>query len=401
MLSPQDAEALIAQHTTLADKEVVSLAHAHTMGAVLREPVFADRDQPPFDRVTMDGIAVASESATKAQHNTWRVRGMLAAGDPPLTLVDPASAIEVMTGAVLPHGCDAVIPVELLEVGEGSAKIPSQVAVRPWLNVHRRGSDKPRGALLLSAGTRLSAAEIAIAAGAGVAELTVSRQPRIAVISTGSELIEPGQPILPHQVWRSNVYGVLAALRRAGFDQLSDEHIPDDRATLRARLQAQLAQRDVLILSGGVSMGKLDFVPQVLEELGVRCVFHKVAQRPGKPFWFGHAGRTLVFALPGNPVSTFVCLARYVLPALAAGLGYEPASPARLALSAAASGSEQLTVFLPARVLIDDESRAWAAPQTTNGSGDFCALSGTDGFVELPQGQAHYARGFVARLYRW
>jgi molybdopterin molybdotransferase len=395
VLSPQDAETLVARHVQLAATERVPLARA--TGAILREPVFADRDQPAFDRVTMDGIAVASASA----QTTWLLRGLQAAGAPPLTLAAPAHAIEVMTGAVLPHGCDAVIPVERLELAEGRALSRDRGTVAAWSNVHRRGSDITRGALLLDAGMQLSAAEIAIAAGAGLAQLTVSRQPRIAVISTGDELIEPGQAILPHQVWRSNVYGVLASLRRAGFDQLRDEHLPDDRARLQQRLGEQLEQCDVLILSGGVSMGKLDFVPQVLADLGVHRVFHKVAQRPGKPFWFGHKGRSLVFALPGNPVSTFVCMARYVLPALAAGLGHVPVTSARLALSEAVPSLEQLALFMPVRTTIDEESRAWATPQPTNGSGDFSALRGTQGFVELPAGRELHPRGFVARLYRW
>ena len=239
-----------------------------------------------------------------------------------------------MTGAMLPRGCDAVVPVEQVQRNGEFAEI-GRKAVLPWQNVHRRGSDCPQGSLLLSAGTRLSAPEVAIAAGAGMARLRVSAQPMIVVISTGNELVEPGELIEPHQVRRSNAYGITAALRQHGFTRVADDHVRDDEAQLTDRLGFHLRTHDVLILSGGVSMGKLDLVPKVLENLGVTLVFHHVAQRPGKPMWFGVSqSGPAVFALPGNPVSTLVCLSRYVLPALRAAMGQAPADAPRIALTA-------------------------------------------------------------------
>jgi molybdopterin molybdotransferase len=158
----------------------------------------------------------------------------------------------------------------------------------------------------------------------------------------------------------------------------------------------------VLVLSGGVSMGKLDLVPQVLRELGVQTIFHKVAQRPGKPLWFGVASSgAVVFALPGNPVSSFVCLVRYVMPALFASLGEPLGTPEKMALGAPVTVNPALTFFLPVRTEVDDWGRVWAMPRPTNGSGDFTALAGTDGFVELPPGPNTYPKGFVTRLHRW
>jgi molybdopterin molybdotransferase len=224
----------------------------------------------------------------------------------------------------------------------------------------------------------------------------------LAVISTGNELVEPGEPILPHQVRRSNAYAIAAALRLHGFQRVADDHIDDDAAELRRRLKFHLETHDVLVLSGGVSMGKLDLVPRVLEELGVRCVFHKVAQRPGKPLWFGIASSgAAVLGLPGNPVSTAVCVSRYVLPALAASQGQTLPPAERMALGAALTVGPPLTLFLPIRIEVDDWGRSWAMPTPTNGSGDFTALAGTDGFVELPPGPNTYAKGFVTRIYRW
>ena len=399
MLSPSEADELIAQHLTCLPIE--SLPLAQCAGAVLRENVYAERDQPPFDRVTMDGIALDSRAASEGARRL-RVQALQAAGDPPLTLVGRDHCIEVMTGTALPTGCDTVVPVERITLRGGEAELAQDLSVEPDQNVHRRASDTRQGNLLLAAGTRLGPPEIAIAAGAGMARIRVSSQPMLAVISTGNELVEPGDPILPHQIRRSNAYAIAAGLRLHGFQRVADDHIADDAAELRRRLKFHLETHDVLVLSGGVSMGKLDLVPKVLEELGVRCVFHKVAQRPGKPLWFGIAGSgAAVLGLPGNPVSTAVCVSRYVLPALAASQGQTPSRPERMALGAPVTSDLPLTLFLPIRIQIDDWGRSWAMPVPTHGSGDFTALAGTDGFVELPPGPHPYPKGFVTRMFRW
>lgn len=401
MVTPAEADALIRQHVTCLPIE--SLPLAQCAGTVLRENIYAERDQPPFDRVAMDGIAL--DSARARGGASFAIQAMQAAGDPPLTLAAPAAlphCIEIMTGASLPVGCDAVVPVEQITVDGGRATLARELVVTPGLNVHRRGSDSRQGALLLEAGLRLEAPEVAIAASAGMPRVRVSAQPRIVIISTGNELIEPGESIAAHQVRRSNVYGVLASLRRHGFQRVADDHIDDDAAQLRERLRLHLDTHDVLILSGGVSMGKLDLVPQALAELGVQQLFHKIAQRPGKPMWFGMApSGTAVFALPGNPVSTLVCLARYVLPALHAAMGGRPRQSDRIALAAPVEVKVALATFLPVRISTDDWGRPWAEPRPTQGSGDFVSLAGTDGFVELPPGPNRYAKGFVTHWYPW
>jgi molybdopterin molybdotransferase len=399
VLTPAEADRLIGQH--LQCLPIESLPLAQCAGAVLRENIYAERDQPPFDRVAMDGIALRGASVSAASR-TLRIQGTQAAGDPPLTLASDDACIEVMTGAVLPAGCDSVVAVEEISVNAGSATLVERLRVEPWLNVHRRGSDTRQGALLVSAGVRLHAPEIAAAAGAGMARIRVSSQPMLAVISTGNELVEPGEPVLAHQVRRSNAYGIVAALRERGFQRVADDHIDDNPTELKDRLHFHLQTHDVLVLSGGVSMGRYDLVPACLQGLGVRAVFHKVAQRPGKPLWFGMApSGAAVFALPGNPVSTLVCLSRYVLPALSASLGEQGPVPERMALGAPVTVTPPLTYFMPVRVQHDDWGRSWAMPAPTNGSGDFAALAGTDGFIELPPGPNTYAKGFVARLYRW
>jgi len=398
-LDPQAAGRLIGEH--LVCLPIESLPVAQCAGAVLRENVYAERDQPPFDRVTMDGIALASAAAS-AGRRRFRIQATQAAGEPPLALASPDQCIEVMTGAVLPTGCDCVIPVERLRIEAGAAEIESAALATAWKNVHRRATDQRQGALLLATGTVLHAPEIAVAASAGMPRLRVSGQPSIIVISTGNELVEPGEPIAPHQIRRSNAYAVAAALRERGFQRVAEDHVGDDAAALRERLARHLRTHEVLVLSGGVSMGKFDLVPDTLRSLGVQCLLHGIAQRPGRPMWFGTTseGRA-VFALPGNPVSTLVCLSRYVLPALFAAMGVRAENFERIALAAPLEWVPPLTGFMPVKVAHDDWGRPWATPCPTNGSGDFTALARTDGFVELPPGPASLSKGFLTRLYRW
>jgi molybdopterin molybdotransferase len=229
--------------------------------------------------------------------------------------------------------------------------------------------------------------------------------PRIVVISTGDELIEPGKPLTDWQIRRSNVYGVLASLRTHGFTRLADDHIVDSEEILRERLRRHLDSADVLILSGGVSMGKFDFVPKILGELGVKQIFHKIAQRPGKPMWFGvrnteQGSSNAVYALPGNPVSTLACMARYVLPGLRAALGIV-SNPAAVQLTGDCKGLSSLTTLLPVKTVTDPSGVMLAHPEPTKGSGDFTALIGTHGCVELPPGDTVIASGTAVKFFPW
>jgi molybdopterin molybdotransferase len=399
LITPRLAEEAIYSRLTCLPIE--SLPLTQCVGATLRENIYAERDQPPFDRVAMDGMAVDSDALRRGLKR-FRVQGIQAAGAPPMKLGGGDAAIEVMTGAILPPGSDCVIPVEQLEVAEGYASLSAAVVNSPYQNVHRRGSDSRQGTLLLETGTLLRAPEIAVAASAGMARVRVSSQPAVMIISTGDELIEPGDPIADYQVRRSNAYAVAATLRTRGFGRVGDDHVPDDEVLMRERLALHLTTHEVVVLSGGVSMGKFDLVPKVLQQLGVQQVFHNIAQRPGKPMWFGIGPQgQAVFGLPGNPVSTLVCLIRYVIPAIAEAMGTKRAPPERLALAAPVSVQTALTYFLPVAIEHDDWGRPWANPRRPNGSGDFLSLTGTDGFVELPPGPNTYPKGFVTTVYRW
>jgi molybdopterin molybdotransferase len=397
MLTPAEAEAAIAAAIAPVSQELAPLAAC--AGRILRTALRAERDAPPFDRVAMDGIAFAHGAEGRRR---FRIAGVQAAGAPVLTLASGADCFEVMTGAVMPRGCDTVVPVEQIDTGDGHAELHPGCEATPGCHVHRQGTDARAGDLLLKAGTRLAAPELAIAASAGRAELEISRAPRIAVFTTGDELIEPGEPILEHQVRRSNAYGLAAALSLAGYPASTNRQLPDRQDALATALGDALERHDMLVLSGGVSAGRFDYVPAVLASLGVREAFHGVAQRPGRPLWFGTGTNgTSVFALPGNPVSVLVCLARYVIPALGRLVGQAPKAPPWVALARDYAFEKRLTCFLPVALGYDQQGRTLAEPRPTGGSGDFIALAGTDGFVELPPGPATHAAGLAVPFYRW
>jgi molybdopterin molybdotransferase len=399
LITPRLAEEAINSRLTCLPIE--SLPLTQCVGGTLRENIYAERDAPPYDRVSMDGIAVSSEQLRRGQRR-FRIQATQAAGSPALRLVSGENAIEVMTGSVLPVAADCVIPVEQYDIVDGVVSLTSAVAAAPYHNVHRRGSDSRQGALLLKSGTLLRAPEIAVAASAGMARVRVSSQPAVMIVSTGDELVEPGDPIADYQVRRSNAYACAATLRKRGFARVGDDHLLDDEDILRERLALHLTTHEVVILSGGVSMGKFDLVPKVLVQLGVQEVFHNVAQRPGRPMWFGIGPQgQSVFGLPGNPVSTLVCLIRYVIPAIAEAMGTSRLAPERLALASPVTFQPPVAYFLPVAIEHDEWGRPWVNPRPPNGSGDFLSLAGSDGFVELPPGPNTYPKGFVSNVYRW
>ena len=397
---PTPAEALAKILACVHPLPVESRPLATLRGAALAEDISAERDQPPFDRVTMDGVGLAS-SAWAAGRRRFRIAGVQAAGAAPLKLGSSDDCLEVMTGAVLPRGCDSVVPFERLKIADGYAELADEPRIEPFVNVHTRALDCRAGERLLENGTRIGGPELMVIASAGRARAQVRAEPRLIVVTTGDELVEPGEPIEPWQIRRSNAHALRGALTARGYTQVADDHIQDDPAQLRERLAVHLATHDILILTGGVSMGRFDHVPQTLRDLGVRQVLHRVAQRPGRPLWFGVGpSRQLVFGLPGNPVSSLVCLVRYVVPALSTAIGARATTTQTAELSAAHSLKPALWFFLPVR-LRNIGARLTAEPQPTRGSGDFVSLLGTDGFVELPPGPAQYAAGRQFDFYAW
>ncbi|MEM7282946.1 MAG: molybdopterin molybdotransferase MoeA [Pseudomonadota bacterium] len=391
------ADAIIAEH--IAPRESDSVALDDAVGMVLRQQVFAERDQPPFHRVTMDGIALAFDG-TRTQEE-FMVQSVQHAGDPKHTLKDPQHCIEIMTGAQLPDGCDCVIPIEVYQKKEGKIRLNSDYEPRLMGNIHPKGSDRKKDEALLQPGIQINAPEMAILASAGLPQVNVSKDLSIAILSTGTELVEVDAPIENYQIRRSNDRALATSLQKAGFRRITRHHLLDDPVQLEEKISSLLDSNDFLIVSGGVSKGVKDFVPGILANLGVVKHFHRVAQRPGKPLWFGTTtNNKTVFGLPGNPVSSLVCLVRYVIPACRRSLGLGAAPETWVTLMDSVQFEPSLAWFLPV-TLTGDEQGFRAKPRITNTSGDFVSLAGTHGFVELEATTNHFPAGHRARFFGW
>ncbi|GAB3567443.1 molybdopterin molybdotransferase MoeA [Spirosoma luteolum] len=400
MLTVADAYDLVLQNRLTLPTETVPLGEA--LGRVLRAPVRADRDFPPFDRVAMDGIAIRFSDYENQRTDgdfVFRVVGMQRAGQPQQRLSEPNTCLEVMTGAMLPTGADTVIRYEDILIRDGQALVTiSDAAYRQ--NVHHQATDRRAGDELLSAGMRMGPAEVAVAASVGQTELVVSALPRVALISTGDELVGVADTPLPYQIRQSNTYLLQAALRSLGINATL-HRIVDDEGLMAERLGALLADNDLLLLSGGVSAGKADFVPSVLVGLGVEQRFHKIDQRPGKPLWFGTApGGKTVFGLPGNPVSTVLCAYRYVMPYLRASLGLPASAPEYAQLASPFTFRPDLTYFLTVRLSSAPDGRLLAHPLPGSGSADFANLLDTNAFMELPPDQSTFDAGQAFPIWR-
>jgi molybdopterin molybdotransferase len=403
MLTPAEAERLILENIPALPREDCPLAAAH--GRILRREILADRDLPPFDRVTMDGYALRA-AALQAGVTTFKITGIQAAGMRPLKLPEKTEAcVEIMTGAVLPEGADCVVPYEETTRDEKTATVSLSAegaALTAGHAIHRRGSDHTAGDVMIRAGVRLTGREIAVAAACGCTAPLVSQLPKIAVVATGDELVEIDAPVAAHQIRRSNDYALRATLISAGYPRVERFHLHDMREEIEHLLWHVLAEYDVVLVAGGVSKGKFDFLPEELDRQGVQKIFHGVAQRPGKPFWFGMSRRkTPVFALPGNPVSAYTCLHRYVLPALAHAGGLMPTPPRRVALARPVIFKPELAAFLPVKLSHDSGAISVAVTDAPNTSGDFGGLLETDGFIELPPTQSEFPAGYLARFWPW
>ena len=366
-------------------QEMVPLAKAG--GRVLRQAIVADRDQPPFDRVAMDGIALDFQAYASGKRN-FPVSHFAPAGTAPLPLASPLHCVEVMTGAPLPPGTTTVIRYEDLEAAGGSFSVPE--GVTDGQSIHRRGADAKQGTLLLDERQLIGPAEMALLATYGYAEVRVSRWPRVAIASTGDEVVSVDDAPLDHQIRSSNVHQLAGLFRGIGIEPTLG-HLGDDPTGGRAALKRLLDEHDLLLLSGGVSKGKLDHIPDWLEAAGIEKLFHRVAQRPGKPLWVGRSENRMVFALPGNPASSLVGALAYVGPWLRRQLGVR--SPDRkVKLLEDLEFSPALTFFRS--VAFDPATEGVGVrPVRNSGSGDLVSLVRTDGFLILPAERSNFSAG--------
>lgn len=390
MITVAEVDKIILDLVKITDKETVSFDDC--LGRVLAEDILADRDFPPFDRAMMDGIIIRYTDWKSGIRN-FSIQELLPAGSPAITLQESGSCIEIMTGAVSPLNADTIIKYEDVKLENGYAIIEGPLEVKANQHVHPQGSDRKRKDVLINKSTLLTAAEIGVLATVGKTEILVQKRLKIAIIATGDELVEIDQTPLAHQIRKSNVYNLQAHLKTKGFNS-NIFHIVDDKAKLRIALEEILTNHEVVVLSGGVSKGKLDFVPEILIELGVEKHFHFVKQRPGKPFWFGTYLNGAVFALPGNPNSTFVGLNRYVIPFLHRSEGIEPVK-IKSRLSEDFTFKPPLNYFLQVKLTYDNEGHLMATPLPGHGSGDLANLVDADGFLELPPHKTDFNKGEV------
>lgn len=407
-VSPTEALRRVLDAVSPLPTEDCTLGSAH--GRILRAHIRADRAMPPFDRVTMDGYALSSAVAKRAEMEgslTLKVEGdpqmagMLARS---LSGKADDTCMEIMTGAVLPEGADCVIPYEETTRTGNAVTIAADAMKKlfPGTNVHHRASDHTAGAVLVSPGARLSGREIAAAAACGCTSVPVAALPRIALVATGDELVDVALPVAPHQIRRSNDAALRATLIEAGYSRVESHHLRDVPAEIERGLHRMLTECDCVIITGGVSKGRRDHIPATLAALGVTALFHGVSQRPGKPLWFGLSSRRKpVFALPGNPVSCYLCLHHYVLPALDKASGAPPFVPVPVRLASTVAGMERLTSFVPVRTVNDASGVRVAEPVPFNTSGDYTSLLGTDGYVELAPQASPYPAGHVVPFSRW
>jgi len=397
MTTVEQAEKLILAQLRNYGNETVPFEQA--LGKVLAEDIKADRDLPPFNRVTMDGIAI-NFKAIKNGINTFRIKATQAAGDEPVEIDEPNECIEIMTGAVLPASADTIIRYEDVEIKDGLAGIDAE-GIKQGQNIHVRGIDKKLGEVLASAGQVVTPAIIGVAASVGKTHLLVKKMPKVVIISSGDELVDVNETPSPYQIRKSNSYTVKAVLQQHGL-QPDVLHIPDDPEVTKTQIRHCLQNYDVLLLSGGISMGKFDYIPQALQDLQVTKLFHKVAQRPGKPFWFGqYQDKALVFAFPGNPVATFMCLNRYFLTWLNATLGLPQQLPVYAVLDKDFQFQPALQYYLQVKLHSNAQGQLMASPVEGNGSGDFANLADTEAFLELPLERSEFKQGEVFKVWRF
>lgn len=396
MITVEQAEKLILENILTIPTEKVSIDVA--LGRILAEDLCADRDFPPFNRVTMDGIAIRHEQLSKGK-TSFFIEATAAAGNPEKTLQSSENCIEVMTGAMIPLKTDAVIRYEDVEIKDKTAQITIDTnEIRAGQNIHPQGSDRKNGDIIVPKGRKLSPAEIGVAATIGKHEILVQRKLRAVVISTGEEIVPITETPLPHQIRSSNGFALQACLKNWGLET-ENVLLPDDQAIIEEKIATFMETFDVLILSGGVSAGKFDFVPKALENQGVKKLFHKVSQRPGKPFWFGKsANGTAVFALPGNPVSTFMCLNRYFKKWLDASQGLEN-QQLTAELSEDFTFKPELTFFLQVKLSYAPTGKILAMPVEGHGSGDLANLVEADAFLELPLERNLFKKGEVFKMF--
>lgn len=397
MISVNEAIRIIIEQTRTLPAEKIALADA--MGRVLAEDVVADSDLPPFDRAQMDGYAVRSGETSNLPARL-RVVGESAAGRGWHKRLNSGEAVRIMTGAPVPLGADSVQKVEVTRESDGVVEIAESAQAGQY--IVKRASEVRAGEIVLQAGDEINAAMMAALASFGYAEVTVSKRPRVAVLATGTELVKVNEQPGADQIRDSNSYSLASYAQLAGA---SVERLPlagDEPETLQREIANAAARSDALILSGGVSMGVYDFTKPALRALDAELFFERVSLRPGKPTVFARLGSTLVFGLPGNPVSVSVTFNLFARTALRAMQGCRDAALKEewAVLARGVRGAWERTSYLPAQLQTNDEGLLLAYPLKWGGSSDFVAFTRASALVIVPEAVGALDAGAKVRVVR-
>ena len=371
-------------------EEDVALLEAYNR--VLKENIVSKLDIPPFNRSTVDGYAVKAEDTFGADENqpvTLKISGMVNVGEQPQVVLGKGEAAEIVTGAPIPQGADAVVMVEDTERENDNLQVFSAVTSNE--NVMKKGSDIKAGELVLNAGQVLGASEIGVLAALGLTKAKAYKPPMVAVLSTGGEVTEPGKPLPPGKIYDINAYSLSTAVIESGGKPVYFGVVPDDKAELTKALSTALASADIVITSGGVSVGPRDFTPQIVDSLGKPgLIVYGIAVKPGKPTTVAFAGDKPIFSLPGHPASALLIFYLLVRPIIQR-LSGRPATEIRSIKAFAGArmfSAKGRRTFVMVRLVLDPETcRLIAEPVESGASGAITTLAKADGFVEVPENQ--------------
>jgi molybdenum cofactor synthesis domain-containing protein len=395
MLPVSEAISVILRHAGPLPAEKTPLVGA--LGRVLAEDIIADSDLPPFDRALMDGYALRSEDVQTTPARL-RIVGEAAAGAGWHQELQSGEAVRIMTGAPVPKGADSAQKVEVTR--ESDAFVEIDEPTQPGQFITPRASEIRAGETVLRAGETINAAKMAVLASFGYAQVSVGRRPRVAILATGSELVKVTDTPGRDQIRDSNTYALAAYATLAGATVETLPPADDDLNALAQTISGAAARSDALVLSGGVSMGVYDFTKTALRELGAEIMFERVSLRPGKPTVFARLGKTLVFGLPGNPVSVSVTFNLFARAAIRALQGAKEAAPVAetAILTRRLKGSAERAGYLPALLKTNSAGHLLAEPLKWGGSSDFVAFAQATALIIVPQGVNFYEAGQVVNV---